>query len=615
MKKQMMHREVLRSMLIALFLTLCLAWPAMAQQKNSAAEGAGQQHKAAVQVSQGSAPAAPAASADSGTPIPSPVSGAGTAGFIPVWSAKHLISNSLLSQTGNGLNVTGTVNATAFAGDGSALSNVNAATLGGLGSAVFAQQDASNVFAGNQTINGNLTLTGSIDDTLTLQGNLSDAEGEEGANFIGGFGGDASYPGNSVAPGVIGATIAGGGGAWDPSSAPPPPVRRVTQPALRANGRFVGRARRSEQQPEAKAEQRSVPSGVVSGSNVVSSGSDWSTIGGGAQNTAGAWGSTVSGGTVNSATNTYATVSGGDGNTASGYESTVGGGSQNTSEGVDSTVAGGTSNAAGLPTGSCLLSSDQTYTGDTVGGGIGNIAQGNGFPDANTPCGYATVAGGQNNSATTLGDTVGGGYGNKANGGYATVPGGGSNQANGTGSFAAGVSATANHSGSFVWSDNSSDGIHFGVSDSGDFQFVALASGGFFFYTTTDLSTGATLPSGSGSWSSISDRNVKDNFAIVDGASLLAKIAALPISTWNYKTQATSIRHMGPMAQDFRTAFGLGEDDKHISNIDSEGVALAAVQALYKLNQEKDSKIAELSHALEQLKTEVEKIADSSSKH
>jgi len=32
------------------------------------------------------------------------------------------------------------------------------------------------------------------------------------------------------------------------------------------------------------------------------------------------------------------------------------------------------------------------------------------------------------------------------------------------------------------------------------------------------------------------------------------------------------------MAQDFRAAFDLGEDDKHISTIDEGGVALAAVQ-------------------------------------
>jgi hypothetical protein len=34
------------------------------------------------------------------------------------------------------------------------------------------------------------------------------------------------------------------------------------------------------------------------------------------------------------------------------------------------------------------------------------------------------------------------------------------------------------------------------------------------------------------------------------------------------------------MAQDFHVAFGLGEDDKHISTVDEEGVALSAIKAL-----------------------------------
>jgi uncharacterized coiled-coil protein SlyX len=34
------------------------------------------------------------------------------------------------------------------------------------------------------------------------------------------------------------------------------------------------------------------------------------------------------------------------------------------------------------------------------------------------------------------------------------------------------------------------------------------------------------------------------------------------------------------MAQDFRAAFGLGDDDKVISTVDADGVALAAAQAL-----------------------------------
>ena len=62
----------------------------------------------------------------------------------------------------------------------------------------------------------------------------------------------------------------------------------------------------------------------------------------------------------------------------------------------------------------------------------------------------------------------------------------------------------------------------------------------------------------------------------------------MPISTWNYKAQTDSVRHMGPMAQDFHAAFGLGVSDKLIDTIDPDGVALAAIQGL---KQEKDAEI------------------------
>jgi hypothetical protein len=38
------------------------------------------------------------------------------------------------------------------------------------------------------------------------------------------------------------------------------------------------------------------------------------------------------------------------------------------------------------------------------------------------------------------------------------------------------------------------------------------------------------------------------------------------------------------MAQDFYAAFGVGEDDKHITSIDEDGVALAAIKALHAEN-------------------------------
>ena len=59
-----------------------------------------------------------------------------------------------------------------------------------------------------------------------------------------------------------------------------------------------------------------------------------------------------------------------------------------------------------------------------------------------------------------------------------------------------------------------------------------------------------------------------------------ARLAAVPIREWNYKAQGTTIRHLGPTAQDFRAAFGLGDFPLRINTIDADGVALAAINAL-----------------------------------
>ena len=61
-------------------------------------------------------------------------------------------------------------------------------------------------------------------------------------------------------------------------------------------------------------------------------------------------------------------------------------------------------------------------------------------------------------------------------------------------------------------------------------------------------------------------------------------------------------RHRGPTAQDFRAAFGLGEDDTTISTVDAQGVALAAVQGLFAVVQEKDGRIAVLESDVAALK-------------
>ena len=111
----------------------------------------------------------------------------------------------------------------------------------------------------------------------------------------------------------------------------------------------------------------------------------------------------------------------------------------------------------------------------------------------------------------------------------------------------------------------------------------------------------------------MSDRNAKDNFDLVNAEAVLEKVAAMPISTWSYKTENQNIRHLGPMAQDFYAAFGVGEDNRHITTIDSEGVALAAIKGLnQKLDEQigaRDAEIERLQQTVAQLEDMVKKLA------
>ena len=88
------------------------------------------------------------------------------------------------------------------------------------------------------------------------------------------------------------------------------------------------------------------------------------------------------------------------------------------------------------------------------------------------------------------------------------------------------------------------------------------------------------------------------------GDNVLERLAELPMATWNYKAQSKSVRHIGPTAQDFHTAFGVGDDDKHISTVDADGVALAAINGLNEVVKERDQKIS----ALEKRVGELEKL-------
>jgi hypothetical protein len=315
---------------------------------------------------------------------------------------------------------------------------------------------------------------------------------------------------------------------------------------------------------------------TVAGGSWITVTGDYAAVGGGQYNVASGDYATVGGGYDNTASYDYATIGGGDSNIASGYYATVGGGYGNTASYDYVTIGGGDSNVA-----------SDYYA--TVGGGYGNTANDN----------NATVGGGYSNTASGYDATVGGGYSSTASGDYATVPGGYGNTASSDSSFAAGRYARADDAGAFVWADSTYANVYSPGADT----FSVQASGGVWFGTDSspsipagrfiNTSTGGYLSTG-GAWTDASDRERKENFALVNGREVLARLADVPITTWNYRAQDASVRHMGPTAQDFYAAFGLGEDERHIAALDANGVALAAIQELYAQHQSQGAQIEAL---------------------
>ena len=117
-----------------------------------------------------------------------------------------------------------------------------------------------------------------------------------------------------------------------------------------------------------------------------------------------------------------------------------------------------------------------------------------------------------------------------------------------------------------------------------------------------------SLSSGGSSWSSTSDRKLKEHFQDVDPRQLLEGLSKVPITTWNYKAQGNDIRHIGPMSQDFHATFQVGEDERHISTVDADGVALAAIQGLYEMVQERDAEMAQQQEEIETLRIELRQL-------
>jgi hypothetical protein len=255
------------------------------------------------------------------------------------------------------------------------------------------------------------------------------------------------------------------------------------------------------------------------------------------------------------------TVASGQYSAALGYatramgEASMAFGSGSVASGDGSTVMGGITTASG------------PYS---LAGGFGSTASGT----TSLAAGYYTTASGPRSIAVGLETTASG---------VASIAAGGNVTASSDYSVALGKNvSTSTRSGSFIFGDNS--GVVTTVPTANN-QFVVRATGGVRFLTSTSLINGCEIGATtgnlvcSGTIIGSSDRNRKQDIAVLDGDEVLAKIATLPVTTWSF-IEAPGVRHAGPMAQDFHAAFGLGENDTSISYTDINGINMRAIQAL-----------------------------------
>jgi trimeric autotransporter adhesin len=227
---------------------------------------------------------------------------------------------------------------------------------------------------------------------------------------------------------------------------------------------------------------------------------------------------------------------------------------------------------------------------------------------ASTALGNFTTASGGASTALGFGTTAS--SANALAGGRHSVASGGSalafgveSRAVGDTSVALGTRAVAD-SGSFVFADGAStSGFGSGVN-----QFFVRASGGVAFFSNPTSTTGVRLAAGGSQWLTISDVRTKHHFRELDGDDVLARIGRMPVTEWSYLAQDDAIRHIGPTAQDFHAAFGLGEDPLRIGTLDADGVALAGVKALEARTRHHATSLDVHGEELASLKAEVARL-------
>jgi len=276
---------------------------------------------------------------------------------------------------------------------------------------------------------------------------------------------------------------------------------------------------------------------------------------------------------------------------ATGTNTATGNGAlQNNTTGTNNTATGfnalqnNTTGSANTATGSQALFSNTT--------GFSNTASGWNALGSNTTGTFNTASGinALLNNTTGFGNTASGisallnnnGNTNTASGWNAL----GSNTT-GFGNTASGINALFSNT---TGSNNTAIGDGTNVS-TGDLTNATAIGSGAIVDASNKVRIGnssVTVIEGQVAFTSVSDRNQKENFKPVDGEEVLEKIREIPVQSWNYiGHDPKEFRHYGPVAQDFFAAFG--HDDigtvgtpTTINSGDMQGILMIAIQALEK---------------------------------
>lgn len=156
----------------------------------------------------------------------------------------------------------------------------------------------------------------------------------------------------------------------------------------------------------------------------------------------------------------------------------------------------------------------------------------------------------------------------------------------------------------YSWDTAANEGGYFvrdTIAQSVPFRIEAGAvDGAMVIAQDGNLTIAGTLAQGS-------SRAIKNVFPLV-ATDILAKLKTVEVARWQYKNDSHQASHVGPMAEEFYSTFGLGADNKHITSSDVAGVAMVSVQALAATIETQDSEIALLRKNNEALEARLLKL-------